>query len=768
MAIDSKFLKPVGKSINSKFLKPLSKGEGLKQKVLGFIGEHPFTPLLWDENGKPQSIARFDSPAHIGGQGLDISAPHGTKVQLPKIKGTVVKVVADRKPRDGKDYGNHVIIEDGNVRYTLGHFDKINVKEGDTVNPYDVIGTVGNTGQVYGATGYHLHIDEVIDGKKSIGPDILSGLEGSLPPQVMEDFKNKDLTDVRNYLPAISEFDPSLAKELTPSTFKIISDRLQEDLKVATDFAKTVIDQPLESLGKGAWGLLKLPVTIAQYTAEQGIDIGRASVGMLKAIPDLFETVQIVARGLQEGRGFNEKFAVSSKEQEAITGIEQPIAPGLKAIAGGTSLIPWATTQAVSGFAEQLGEAQEKGLPTKVGVAEGLVSGAERGSLMFLLEKLTGSPRTVKARGLAKDAEKAGISPQDFNAIVEAKKAGATSQELRTMLDNAVKSSTSRQFAVEGAPTAQLSKILANIRNQLEQKTQQQGKKVGELRQGLPKQKIDLTQTKQNFVDEMLERFNVDIKKGKLNFKDSRLKDFPGEQAFLKKIWQGLQKGKMDTRAADEFASGIGDKLSKGSATKEFSIAQGLAQKIKTNIQEAVDSVAKGNFQVAKSKYSELKQLRNDLTKAIGEEGQKGVAPIRALFTPSATGGTTRSLLQRVQDFAKEYKIKEGQNLGAKADVAIATERIAATPTAKQSLGEVMANVAERPSSLVSSIRSLKEPFFPSPKPVPTARTIISKATPATRVAPISRLGQLTELAQSKAPALSTTAKILQGLLEKR
>lgn len=60
-------------------------------------------------------------------------------------------------------YGNHVVIDHGNGVQTLyGHMDHVNVKVGDTVTQGQVLGQMGNTGNVRGATGIHLHF-EVID-----------------------------------------------------------------------------------------------------------------------------------------------------------------------------------------------------------------------------------------------------------------------------------------------------------------------------------------------------------------------------------------------------------------------------------------------------------------------------------------------------------------------------------------------------------------------------------------------------------------------------
>lgn len=65
----------------------------------------------------------------------------------------------------GGGYGNHVIIDHGNGLRTLyAHLGSVNVSAGQWVNQGDVIGMMGNTGRVYGATGIHLHWEVHLNG----------------------------------------------------------------------------------------------------------------------------------------------------------------------------------------------------------------------------------------------------------------------------------------------------------------------------------------------------------------------------------------------------------------------------------------------------------------------------------------------------------------------------------------------------------------------------------------------------------------------------
>lgn len=87
------------------------------------------------------------------------------KSQLDKITahttGTVIKVMTGMKngqlDPEGFGYGNYVIILHGNNMATLyAHMDSVSVKMGAAVSKGEIIGTMGNTGNSFGA---HLHFE---------------------------------------------------------------------------------------------------------------------------------------------------------------------------------------------------------------------------------------------------------------------------------------------------------------------------------------------------------------------------------------------------------------------------------------------------------------------------------------------------------------------------------------------------------------------------------------------------------------------------------
>ena len=59
-------------------------------------------------------------------------------------------------------YGQHIIVQTGNMELLYGHMAPPIVKVGDTVKRGEVVGTSGGTGVI---TGAHLHFEVWIDGE---------------------------------------------------------------------------------------------------------------------------------------------------------------------------------------------------------------------------------------------------------------------------------------------------------------------------------------------------------------------------------------------------------------------------------------------------------------------------------------------------------------------------------------------------------------------------------------------------------------------------
>lgn len=115
--------------------------------------------LIWPTLGS----ARLTQKYSRGHQALDIgNRAHGPIYAA--ASGIVVK--AEHSGWNG-GYGQVVIIDHGNGMRTLyGHNDKVYVEVGDKVEQGKTIAWMGNTGNVRGPTGIHVHFEVIINGTK--------------------------------------------------------------------------------------------------------------------------------------------------------------------------------------------------------------------------------------------------------------------------------------------------------------------------------------------------------------------------------------------------------------------------------------------------------------------------------------------------------------------------------------------------------------------------------------------------------------------------
>lgn len=124
--------------------------QGFQIKPIG-LPIPPFKPLWPTET---YTITQTYSAYH---QGLDISNSQNLKVFA--VEYGIVSIKQD----DG--YGNYILINHINGYTTMyAHLSEILVKEGDVVQPGEVIGIQGNTGRTRGKTGIHLHFEVFKDG----------------------------------------------------------------------------------------------------------------------------------------------------------------------------------------------------------------------------------------------------------------------------------------------------------------------------------------------------------------------------------------------------------------------------------------------------------------------------------------------------------------------------------------------------------------------------------------------------------------------------
>ena len=127
-------------------------------------------------NGVSKILWMFDTPqsdwintksmGQVGHEGDDFYSDDWSKANAEKtVKGQIAYAGISGKaivlPFDSDGYGNHVVIYDSSLKFALryAHLDKVLITDGqDVIAGITPIGEVGNTGNVAGPTGYHLHI----------------------------------------------------------------------------------------------------------------------------------------------------------------------------------------------------------------------------------------------------------------------------------------------------------------------------------------------------------------------------------------------------------------------------------------------------------------------------------------------------------------------------------------------------------------------------------------------------------------------------------
>lgn len=133
-------------------------GGGNAPSYPGSSGPKAVGRLIWPAGPG----ATLTQPYHRGHTALDIANPN----RGPIFAAAAGKVVKAKYGWNG-GYGNVIIIDHGNGMQTLyGHNEKLYVTEGQYVDQGQTISWMGNTGNVRGRTGIHVHFEVRINGVK--------------------------------------------------------------------------------------------------------------------------------------------------------------------------------------------------------------------------------------------------------------------------------------------------------------------------------------------------------------------------------------------------------------------------------------------------------------------------------------------------------------------------------------------------------------------------------------------------------------------------
>lgn len=142
--------------------------EPVPESVLGsaaVMGGTLITPLGFSDEKKIKELAYYIFPVVRGKNwgslhhynAVDIAGNCGAQI-LAAADGVVIDMASNNTWNGG--YGNFILIEHPNkTRTRYAHTLKNTVAKGDVVRQGDKIGIVGNTGNVDGASGCHVHFE---------------------------------------------------------------------------------------------------------------------------------------------------------------------------------------------------------------------------------------------------------------------------------------------------------------------------------------------------------------------------------------------------------------------------------------------------------------------------------------------------------------------------------------------------------------------------------------------------------------------------------
>lgn len=134
----------------------LSSGSTSSTKSSAIVGKAGPAYPVYDGYYMRPIIGGIKTQGIHGHNGVDLASSYGSNI-LAAADGEVI--ISKNSGWNG-GYGDYIVIKHGNGTQTLyGHLSATLVNVGDTVTQGQVIGKMGNTGEVTGPTGIHLHFE---------------------------------------------------------------------------------------------------------------------------------------------------------------------------------------------------------------------------------------------------------------------------------------------------------------------------------------------------------------------------------------------------------------------------------------------------------------------------------------------------------------------------------------------------------------------------------------------------------------------------------
>lgn len=321
----------------------------------------------------------------------------------------------------------------------------------------------------------------------------------------------------------------------------------------------------------------------------------------------------------------------------------------------------------------------------KRGLAKPATSLLDVITLRSLFKLKSGKDLTATDKKVVSQAKGAGLSDAEISSL----KNLTPEQQAKALetLEQAKKAAGERVTpAGEAAltPLAEAGVELQGFQKELSNLVKGIGKEIGAEAKKTKGKSVGLKRELGDFTI-ALDDANVKIKGKTIDFTDS---DFAGtDQKLIQEVFDFMKKPNVDQRDMLSKIRNIGGQIFRTDAGITTS-----AQRVLGNVRKALSNklVAQGGkFGELNKKFSLLKDIQIKLNKAIDRKGITGVqAPefIKQAF--GSAGSFQKKILSDVQKIAKQFKIKQGQNILKKGDIAITTEKVAGVvgPTSQKGI----------------------------------------------------------------------------------
>lgn len=475
-----------------------------------------------------------------------------------------------------------------------------------------------------------------------------------------------------------------MTKIILPSRKVELPQRQEEQLSTVQKMVKNVMEG-FKSVGNIGVGVAKTGLETlrgASSLGERGIRTALEPLGLMpkeqqtaaeKLIPESAIEAKNASQSVGKFAGDVGLFLLPSSK---IAKIEKVLSVRLAPQLGKSSpLISRALTEAFAAAgitATQEGEiGKEAGIAGAIGAAIPVVGSGLKQAKRFATSTT------------AQKAVRSGLSEQDITALT--RDLGLSDDLGRKMLTKAQEATRDR--AKSSAFHEFVGKPFKTIRASIKGHITITGKKIGDIVDEITESKtrrLNVDDLRDGLIQDM-KRLGVKITDEGLNTKNSQIEGLASEESMINFLWnkvkpiqKGLKSRNLTGSQIVNINRNISTKLYKGAKEKQFTVTQGIAEKIRKGLRKKIDDLAdtleKPELRKFNKDYHDLLSIREKINKRT-QRGERSTAFLRRLF--GNVDEVPRELVNEIEEMSKRFGIKEGKDLFKKADLALTAERAA-------------------------------------------------------------------------------------------